>query len=145
MVNRDKEQEFADLIGARLSSQDEDLGGVDVKADFTVDVKAMKKVWRGDNSPQGEFHWIELRNVQGNPGWAYSKADFIAFETPGSWLLVKPSDLQGYLKTVQFMLYDGEDIPLFKLYSRKGRKDLMTLIPTDKLKTICFEILKKSD
>ena len=46
----------------------------------SVDVKTMKRTSRSDANAQDKWIWIEFNNVNGNDGWLYGEADYIAFE-----------------------------------------------------------------
>lgn len=58
-----------------------------------VEVKAMKRVSRSQDSGQDEWIWVEFKNVIGELGWLYGKADYIAFEMKDSFLFVDRQDL----------------------------------------------------
>lgn len=57
-----------------------------------VEVKAMKKLSRSGEQ-QDEWIWVEFKNVRGNEGWLYGKADLIAFEFKEHFLFVKREEL----------------------------------------------------
>jgi hypothetical protein len=65
----------------------------DGSTEISVDVKARKKVKRGDTSTNDSLIWVEFKSVNGGDGWLYGKADFIAFETADSFLIVRRSAL----------------------------------------------------
>ncbi len=107
---------------------------------FTIDVKAMKRLRRQDQAVQDEWLWIELHGVRmQDPGWLLAgKADLIAFEKKNSFLIVKRTDLIKFLpqlvdfnKTVN-RACDAQ----YRIYSRENRPDKITLIETEKLKSI---------
>lgn len=94
-----------------------------------VDVKGMKKVWRYDPTPNENYHYIEILNVQGKPGWLYGSAGFIAFETENYWLLVDTDKLRDMVS--KLVKKEQVDKPtLYKIYRREGRLDVMTLVKT---------------
>ncbi|MDH7489481.1 MAG: hypothetical protein QHH80_08225 [Anaerolineae bacterium] len=73
-------------MGARSSEEDEDINAhwdmvisYGVKT-FKVDVKAMKRISRGDQAKQDAYHWVELHGVRANDeGWLFGgQADLIA-------------------------------------------------------------------
>ena len=70
---------------------------------ITFDVKAAKKSQRSDLYPDYNIHWIELKNVKGNPGWLFGKSDYIAFECKDFWLCVDRKNLISILKNHQNM------------------------------------------
>jgi hypothetical protein len=57
-----------------------------------VEVKAMKKLGRAGEQ-QDEWIWVEFKNVGGNPGWLYGKADLVAFEFKEHFLFVDRQEL----------------------------------------------------
>lgn len=64
-----------------------------------VDVKARKRLNR-HNTQQDTWIWVEFKNVKGNPGWLYGKADIIAFETYKNFLLISRSELTKLSETL---------------------------------------------
>lgn len=102
-----------------------------------VDVKSLKRKSRGDRELQDEFLWIELHSVRkDNKGWLYAgKADLIAFELSKSFRLVERLEL---IKLVQKLVdfeakVSSSKDALYKVYSRKKRPDLLTMIKSDDL------------
>ena len=97
---------------------------------FTVDVKAQKRVSRGDTDTTPQYVWLELRNNAGFPGWLYkTEANYLAFQREDVFYLVAPRDL----RDVVTRLVDDEMVrypkdALYKVYSREGRDDLLTMI-----------------
>jgi len=117
-----------------------------LKNDCKVDVKAMKRIQRADESVQDEWTWVELHGVRPHDrGWLYGQSKIIAFETNDSFLLVKREDLISLVhKYVNFdtkVNYARE--AKYKVYQRKGRADEITMIETEKLKEILYKEWKK--
>lgn len=103
-----------------------------------VDVKGFKK------SHQEGFIIIEFKNVNGYSGScsADSKAEFIAFQFADCFWIVRKNELLEYCrKNVQIEYVEQFKDCYKKLYTRKGRKDLMTKLHLSDLKTFNF-ILK---
>ena len=109
-----------------------------------VDVKAMKRIQRrvvkgGELAKvQDEWHWIELKNVQGKHGWVYGEAHFIAFERENDFILVNRQELVDWLGSSKKIRYDLPFVTLaklakYKIYQRKGRRDEITQIRTEDL------------
>ncbi len=48
-------------------------------SEIRTDVKGLKSLGHGRRKT-GEYHWIELKNVSGAPGWLFGKADVISFQ-----------------------------------------------------------------
>ena len=109
--------------------------------DFKYDVKAMKKWNRSDKEPTDRIHFIELKNVRGDRGWLYGEADYIVFETRAHWVLVNRPKLQTWIDGMN--LAQSTEKEIYKLYSRVGRKDLMTIVPTMDLVALSDQIIKK--
>ncbi|HCB01539.1 MAG TPA: hypothetical protein DEP19_04075 [Anaerolineae bacterium] len=102
-----------------------------------VDVKSIKRKSRGDKELQDEFLWIELHSVRkNNQGWLYDgKADLIAFELKESFRIVERLEL---IKLVEKLLdfeakVTSSKEALYKVYSRKDRYDLLTMIKSEDL------------
>lgn len=118
------------------SSRDEDMfDHIDFHVErgifkASIEVKSEKKISRKDYDVQSSYLWLELRNVNGDSGWVYGKADYIAFQTGEGFLLVKTELLRSYIEdNVNFDSYvDYPDQALKRLYNRVGREDILTLI-----------------
>ena len=107
---------------------------------FKVEVKSQKRINRGDKDEQTQFTWVELRNVRGKVGWLFGKADLIAFEKEKSFILVKRLELLALVnKKVNLVakVREAKDA-LYKIYTRIGRKDKLTLRPTKDTEEIKF-------
>jgi len=96
-----------------------------------VDVKGMKRVSRRDPDVQDEWIWIELHGVrERDRGWLYDgKAELIAFEKKGAFVVVKRADL---IKLVEQLVdlsttVHSARVARYKVYSRPGRPDRITL------------------
>lgn len=102
---------------------------------FSFDIKAMKKINRYDCSAQDKMVYVEFKNVLGNPGWLYGQAQFIVFETESTFEIVHRKSLAKYCEKVvnikQRVSRASE--ALYKVYTRDGRKDLISLIELDKI------------
>ncbi len=112
---------------------------------FKVEVKSLKRVNRKDADTQDHYVWIELRNVRGESGWLYGSADLIAFEMTRAFRIVgrtELADLVGKLVDFNSTVNSAKDA-LYKLYSREGRPDLLTLIKADDLLNITYKEWKK--
>ncbi len=107
---------------------------------FRVDVKAMKRVRRQDAAVQDQWLWIELHGVRPHdPGWLFAgQADLIAFERKAAFLIVKRVDLIPLVTSLVATQISAAtpDTAQYKIYSRPGRPDRLTLIETEKLKQL---------
>lgn len=111
--------------------------------DYKIDVKGLRKKKRSDEDYDEEIHWIELKNVKGNIGWLYGESDYFAFELKKSWILVCKTDLQNFIHEVCKDKIKSDKPELYKLYTRNGRKDILTIVKSLDLCQISTEIIKK--
>lgn len=107
-----------------------------VSGKFRVEVKARKKLRRHHDSVNDDVIYIEFKNVRGDLGWIYGKADCIAFERPEGFIMVRRDALAVLAETL--ITYKFANRPtLYKSYRRRDRqwervgliqyKDLLTL------------------
>lgn len=122
----------------------------DIRVDFHngdthyYDIKGIRKVSRYGEKDD-TIHWVELRNVLGKQGWVTGKSSHIVFETFNEWIVVETKKVVQLLKDK--ISYPTEYVSkakdaLYKLYTRKGRKDIITMVLTKDLKekaTIVYE------
>jgi len=89
----------------------------------SVDVK-------GCNHP--ECIWIEFKNVAGDNGWLYGRANYIAFEWDDHFRLVRLIDLQVKVHdlTKKAKYVNHKSKALYNYYDRSkwGNKDLLTQV-----------------
>ena len=117
-------------------------------AKYRVDVKGMKRLSRRDSDVQDEWIWIELHGVrERDRGWLYDgKAELMAFEKKGSFVIVKRDDLielVEHLVDMNATVYTAK-AARYKVYSRPGRPDRITMIETKKLAGISWDEWPKS-
>ena len=101
-----------------------------------VEVKGRKRMGRKDQTVQDELIWIEFHGVRkDDQGWLYGKADLIAFELKNSFRIVRRTDLLDLVeKLVDFKVrVRRSNEALYKLYSRYGRSDSLTMIKSEDL------------
>jgi hypothetical protein len=115
---------------------------------YRVDVKGMKRLSRHDASVQDEWIWIELHSVREyDRGWLYGgKAELIAFEKEGSFVIVRRNDLIKLVEQfvdVNTPVYSAKDAR-YKVYSRPRRPDKVTMMETEKLACIRWDEWSKS-
>ena len=108
----------------------------------------MKRLSRRDSSVQDEWIWIELHGVREHGrGWLYDgKAELMAFEKKGSFVVVRRDDL---IKLVEQLVdvnttAHSARAARYKVYSRPGRPDRITMIETKKLAGISWDEWPKS-
>jgi hypothetical protein len=107
---------------------------------FRVEAKSAKRIHRNDNEAELNYTWVELRNVRGEIGWLFGKADLIAFEKECSFNFVKRLDLLAVVNqkvNLVAKVHDPKDA-LYKIYTREGRKDKLTLLLTSDIEEIQF-------
>lgn len=143
-----KENEFAGLFdNVSFSNKNADITEHwDLMINgYKVDVKGLKKINRSAAYTNEQFHFIELKNVNGKLGWVYGDADFFAFETNDYWVIVLKNDLQELIKNkVSKTQVFNVDECLYCFYSRSGRRDAMTMVKTIDLMAIATEIKWKN-
>lgn len=121
---------------------------IKVTSELKIDVKGLKKSKRSDQEPNENIHWIEIQNVQGKVGWTYaSEVDYFAFETIDYWILVKKKSLQELVadKCKAKIKTDSPGDALYKLYTRQGRKDILTKVKTLDICYCADLIMKKNE
>ena len=100
---------------------------------FSVDVKARKRKSRSSDEYDDKYIWVEFKNVRGKKGWLYGKADKIAFETERGFLMVDRAELAKWCEEkVDFKRFARKaHTAIYKVYTRKGREDLISRIKID--------------
>jgi len=116
---------------------------------ITVDVKAMKRTGRWDGKPQDKIIWLEIKNVSGKNGWLLGKANCISFQCEDGFLcvarkkLVKLCEKLVGLSTKEMILENCKSKKgMYTLYTRNGRKDILTMITKKDLLSIEHEYIK---
>jgi hypothetical protein len=140
------EQEFAKLFNdTENATQQEDIHEHwDIKINYKVDVKGLRKISRGDSDVNENIHWIELKNVNSKLGWLYgSGPDYFAFELKKYWIIVEKFVLQQFVAKNVVKEYT-EKPELLKLYNRAGRKDCLTMVSSYDLIYIAECMIPKS-
>lgn len=107
-------------------------------SNFSVDVKAQKRASRSDSNFDSKYTWIELKNVRGDKGWLYGDADKIAFQMSDCFVLVDRLDLVKFCEDNidTSCVVDSAKSAIYKIYTRKGRKDCISRIETSMIKTL---------
>ena len=134
---------------ATESTLQEQFKGIDYHVDLSgkVDVKSKRRSRDGEDSPDTKLIWLEMKNVQGRNGWVYNEADYIAFERTNEFLVVKRLSLCELIENLvdmnEYVLSPAEC--MYNLYSRIGRKDLLTKVHVDDVRTCTHYTLPKPD
>lgn len=112
-----------------------------------VDVKQLKKRNRTDAAEDPSIHFVEFQNVNGDKGWLYGQADYIAFEQPDCFIMVDRKKLGKYycdiMKGNTEVVISNDEKQLHTWYTRKGRLDVMIMVNTSDLYSIKDYIIKK--
>ncbi|HEY5729251.1 MAG TPA: hypothetical protein VIS72_04320 [Anaerolineales bacterium] len=112
---------------------------------FRVDVKSKKRVSRKAGGVQDDLIWIEFKTVRNTKGWLFGSADRIAFENQNGFKIVERRALVRVINThVKIHLkVDKPEDALYRVYTRKGRPDEITLIKASDLDSILWDEWKK--
>jgi len=98
---------------------------------------------KGGNHP--ECVWVEFKNVNGDKGWMYGEAEFIAFDIPevGGFVVVLRKDLAAYAELVVERTFVDKKNAYRKFYQRAGRQDVISLLYLEDLKQLkSYKVLK---
>lgn len=117
----------------------------DVEIDkLKYDVKGLKNINRNDLAYNENFHFIEIKNVKNDLGWLYGKADRFSFELLHYWVVVDKTKLQDFIKNHVDKTQLVTKPELYKLYRRKHRQDLITIVTSYDLCYLSSFMLSKS-
>jgi len=145
-IRRQSEIDFFNLFtNAEWSTENEDMfDHIDLKVGGVgIDVKGIKRYSMKDAEANPEIHWVEFQNVNGQKGWMYGKADYIAFELINEFLLIKREDLYNFCKEKIVDRKVKDTKGFYTLYRRKGCKDVLSLVLTEDLLKLPNKILRK--
>lgn len=94
-----------------------------------IDVKAIKNIKRGIEDSEFPI-WVEFKNVWGGRGWVFGSADFIAFERPNNFIIIKRKSLLNWcVENIDFENKVTNPKNAYKkVYTRRGREDLITYV-----------------
>jgi hypothetical protein len=139
------EDEFAKLFtNVTSSTKEQDMyEHWDLKLTTKIDVKTIKKENRYDTVYNENFHWVEIKNVNGKLSWLYGEADYFAFETNDYWIVVDKLKLQEFIKTKMVGKLVGKSKDPYELYQRDNRKDVIVKVKTIDLIYIATKLIKK--
>jgi len=139
-----KEADFSQQVNDHI---DYTLIGNDYE--ITVDVKAMKRTGRWDGDPQDKIIWLEMKSVSGRKGWLFGKADTICFQCEDGFLFVERKKLAklceklvGFSEKEMTLENSKSKKGMYTLYTRKGLKDIVTMITKKDVMSIEHEYIK---
>lgn len=92
---------------------------------------------KGNNLP--DEIWCEFKNVAGEPGWMYGGATIIAFDMPeeGGFSIVDRQELALFCeKHVRDEVVTDKKHAYLKKYTRKDRKDVITILKLHDIKSL---------
>ena len=92
---------------------------------------------KGNNLP--DEIWVELKNVQGKPGWLHGEAKIIAFDMPeeGGFSVVDRVNLLEWVdQNISSEVVMDKRMASGKLYQRKDRQDQITKLNLQDLKSL---------
>jgi hypothetical protein len=116
---------------ATLKEQFEHIDYIVTKnnTEIAFDVKAMKKISRSSSKFSSDLVWVEFKNVSGKDGWLYGKSQYIAFEREDDYVIVYRKKLLDFCeKNVKKEKVFYSKDALYKMYTRDGRKDIISII-----------------
>jgi len=135
-VGRSAEDSFKEAallkgVLCEASSKDENMfSHIDfhITTRKSVDVKAMKRQEKSGDV-QWEWTWVEFQNVRGSKGWLLGGADLIAFEVVDAfWIINREALLKYCRKTIHNEYVDRAIDAKYRLYKRRGRDDVISMI-----------------
>ena len=101
----------------------------------SVDVK-------GGNHPN--TIWVEFKNVKGDNGWMYGKAEYIAFDMPelGGFVMVRTHELARLCEEIVEHVFVTKQEATRKYYQREGREDVISRLELpDIQRLVSFKVL----
>lgn len=133
--DEDRREHWDMLVSPPLLGRKPDTGML------RIEVKAMKRIRRGDARPSESYMWLELEtspDAQGRryPGWAReSAADYFAFEQQDGFLCVPRATVATLASRAlrqgrrALSPHNAPEHFLYRLYSRARGRGLLTLVP----------------
>lgn len=108
-----------------------------INGQHKVEVKGLKRAKRSDSSTKNDWIYVEFKNVRGDAGWLYGKADYIAFEQPDGFIVVPRIKLLEYAETHCKLEWVNRPAP-YKSYRRRDRPDehVSVIILSDMIRDI---------
>jgi hypothetical protein len=116
---------------------------------YRVDVKARKRLSRQDDNVQEDWIWLEFHSVRpDDQGWLFGgKADLFAFEKADKFVIITRDGLQEIANTfvAKTERVSSPQEAKYKLYSRQGRADLLSMIEMKLVESRAWDVWEKND
>jgi len=145
------EVDFSKLLDSRniswkKATRQQQVNHIDYTTSIgSIDVKAKKRISRSDSNSQSDFIWLEFKNVQGKKGWLCGSTDIIAFERENDFVLFRRKQLLDWAMNkcdIKQLVANSRDA-LYKGYTRRGRKDLISIVKMKEMMEIYHRIWEK--
>ena len=110
---------------------------------YKFDIKSSGKLKYSTENKIMKEVWVEGTNISGNKGWIKGNADYIVFERENTWFVVNRQELYKltYNKLSENNFQTGKGVYL--IHTRENRKDKVTQVLFDDMKTIeYYELIK---
>lgn len=113
--------------------------------EWKYEVKARKRIARGDSEVNDDTVYLEFLNVRGNLGWLYGKADFLVFERASDFVIVDRLKLVTMAESKCQVSHkvSSPSQCLYKGYTRYGRNDLVSRVLMTDIEAIAHEVWTK--
>lgn len=111
----------------------------------SIDVKGARKKSRSDADVTYDATWLEFINGEGNVGSLCGKEDYLVFEGKDGWYMTRRANLLERTKSkiTDPTIYNVNPHEYFKLYQRKGRSDLIVMVPFSFIEENTCKVIKK--
>ena len=147
-ITNEAERLFMKVMSRRCrnvskSTMEEDMfQHFDVVCDeIKYEVKGDKKMSMGDDFFT-DVYWIELVNVNGDPGWVKGKADYIAFKHKEEFYIIDRAELENLTEKLVKDRTVYRIKQYCKIYQRVGRKDQVTYLDFSDIRLLIKEVIK---
>ena len=133
---------FVTLMEKRGNDVEKSSARVDIKQHIDYYVNGVGFDVKGNRHL--DCIWLEIANVRGDDGWLKGEAEYIAFHFPelDEFIIFKRQDLLEWVQQ-NITEYTEDKKDYLKLYTRKGRNDLMTKISLLDTKDFKYRLLLK--
>jgi len=91
---------------------------------------------------------VEFKNVKGDNGWMYGKAEYIAFDMPevGGFVMVRTQELARLCEKIVEPVFVTKQEATRKYYQREGRQDVISRLELQDIqRLISFKVLNYAE